>query len=80
MPVASGAAPPLPDGAAEAVAGVQGLLVAGGADVDAVRYGAVPLEGSDPPRRDRDGWELALVGEALARGVPVLGVCPARRC
>jgi gamma-glutamyl-gamma-aminobutyrate hydrolase PuuD len=67
--------PPLPDGAAEAVAGVHGLVVAGGADVEAARYGAAPREGSDPPRRDRDGWELALLAEALPRGVPVLGVC-----
>jgi gamma-glutamyl-gamma-aminobutyrate hydrolase PuuD len=67
--------PPLPDGAAEALDGVDGLLVAGGADVDAERYGAEPREGSDPPRRDRDAWELALLDVALDRGVPVLGVC-----
>jgi gamma-glutamyl-gamma-aminobutyrate hydrolase PuuD len=67
--------PPLPDGAAEALAGVQGLLVAGGADVDARLYGEAPREGSDEPRRDRDAWELALVDEALRIGVPLLGVC-----
>ena len=70
--------PPLPDGAAEALAGVHGLLVAGGADVDAERYGAVPLEGSDPPRRDRDAWELALLAEALGRGRPGAGRVPRR--
>jgi len=67
--------PPLPDGAGEALAGVDGLLVAGGADVEAERYGAVPREGSDDPRPDRDAWELALLGVALERGVPVLGIC-----
>lgn len=67
--------PPLPDGAAEALAGVDGLLVAGGADVEAERYGAAPREGNDTPRRDRDDWELALLGVALERGVPVLGIC-----
>lgn len=67
--------PPLPDGAAEALAGVDGLLVAGGADVGAERYGAVPREGNDPPRRERDAWELALLDVALERSVPVLGIC-----
>ena len=67
--------PPLPDGAAEALAGVDGLLVAGGADVEAERYGAVPRDGDDAPRRDRDAWELALLDEALRQGVPVLGIC-----
>jgi len=67
--------PPLPDGAAEALAGVDGLVLAGGADVDPAIYGAEPQEGTDPPRRDRDGWETALLAAALQTGTPVLGVC-----
>lgn len=67
--------PPLPDGASQALRGVDGLLVAGGADVDATLYQAVPHQGSDQPRPDRDAWELALLAVALERGVPVLGIC-----
>lgn len=67
--------PPQPDGADEALSGLDGLLLAGGADVDPDRYGAVAQEGTDPPRRDRDAWELALLGAALAQDTPVLGVC-----
>lgn len=67
--------PSLPDGAAEALAGVHGLLVAGGADVQAERYGAVTREGNDEPRGERDAWEMALLAVALERGLPVLGIC-----
>jgi putative glutamine amidotransferase len=54
---------------------VDGLLVAGGADVDPARYGALrhPYTGSARP--DRDEWEIALVRAAMQRGLPVLGVC-----
>ncbi len=67
--------PPLPDGAADVLIGVDGLLLAGGADVDPERYGAPPQEGTDRPRRDRDGWEFGLLAVALAQRMPVLGVC-----
>lgn len=67
--------PPLPDGAAEALDGVDALVVAGGADVDPATYGAQPRESTDEPRRDRDAWEQALVTAALAQAKPVLGVC-----
>ena len=67
--------PPLPDGAAEALGAVDALVVAGGSDVDPASYGAEPQEGTDPPRRERDAWETALIGAALAAGTPVLGVC-----
>lgn len=67
--------PPLPDGAAEALGGVEGLVVAGGADVDPAAYGSAPREGTDEPRRDRDAWELALVTTAIRSGTPLLGVC-----
>lgn len=67
--------PPLPDGAAEALAGVDGLVLAGGADVDPAAYGAEPGVGTDPPRRDRDEWEFGLVAAALEQQIPVLGIC-----
>jgi len=67
--------PPLPDGAAEALEGVDALVVAGGADVDPAAYGAAAHEGTDTPRRDRDTWETTLLASAIETNTPVLGVC-----
>jgi gamma-glutamyl-gamma-aminobutyrate hydrolase PuuD len=55
--------------------GLHGLLIAGGADVDPVRYGQQRQPHTDPARIDRDGWELALLAGALARDLPVLAIC-----
>jgi putative glutamine amidotransferase len=52
-----------------------GLLLTGGVDVNAERYGERPHEETQPPNDDRDEQELGLVAQALERGVPVLGVC-----
>ncbi|MGH8862396.1 MAG: gamma-glutamyl-gamma-aminobutyrate hydrolase family protein [Jatrophihabitantaceae bacterium] len=54
---------------------VDGLLLAGGADVDPAEYRAVRGASTGPARPDRDGWELALARAAVARDLPVLGVC-----
>lgn len=54
---------------------VDGLLLAGGADVDPGRYGAPRGRATGAARHDRDGWELALVHAAIARDLPVLAVC-----
>ncbi|OIJ86923.1 gamma-glutamyl-gamma-aminobutyrate hydrolase [Streptomyces sp. MUSC 14] len=64
-----------PGRAAEAVARVDGLVVAGGPDVDPARYGAARSPRTGPPAPERDAWELALIDAALAAGVPMLGVC-----
>ncbi|MBY8842759.1 gamma-glutamyl-gamma-aminobutyrate hydrolase family protein [Streptomyces sp. SP2-10] len=64
-----------PERAAEAVARLDGLVVAGGPDVDPARYGAERSPRTGPPAPERDAWELALIGAALAAGVPLLGVC-----
>ena len=52
-----------------------GLLLTGGEDVDPVRYGAAPHPklGSLDPRRDEN--ELAMITEARARDLPILGIC-----
>ena len=55
--------------------GLDGLVITGGKDVDPARYGQKPHPKTDEPRRDRDAWEFALLGAALKRGVPVLGIC-----
>ncbi|MFI8292701.1 gamma-glutamyl-gamma-aminobutyrate hydrolase family protein [Streptomyces sp. NPDC085614] len=64
-----------PATAAEVVARLDGVVVAGGADVEPVRYGAAPDPRTGPPARARDAWELALIEAALASGTPLLGIC-----
>lgn len=64
-----------PEQAADAVARLDGLVIAGGPDVEPVRYGAEREERTGPPAPDRDAWELALIDAALAAGVPLLGIC-----
>ncbi|MFC8894895.1 gamma-glutamyl-gamma-aminobutyrate hydrolase family protein [Streptomyces cinereoruber] len=67
--------PDRPAVAAAVVARLDGLVVAGGADVEPVRYGAEPDPRTGPPARARDSWELALIDAALAAGTPLLGIC-----
>ncbi|WP_225822057.1 gamma-glutamyl-gamma-aminobutyrate hydrolase family protein [Streptomyces naphthomycinicus] len=67
--------PDAPERAAAAVARLDGLVVAGGPDVDPARYGAEREPRTGPPSPQRDAWELALIDAALAAGVPVLGIC-----
>ncbi|KUJ66576.1 glutamine amidotransferase [Streptomyces albus subsp. albus] len=57
------------------VARLDGLVIAGGQDVEPVRYGAEPHPRTGPPARERDAWELALIEAALEAGLPLLGVC-----
>ncbi|MFC9685576.1 gamma-glutamyl-gamma-aminobutyrate hydrolase family protein [Streptomyces sp. NPDC056948] len=61
--------------AADVVARLDGLVIAGGPDVEPVRYGAEREPRTGPPARERDAWELALIDAALAAGVPLLGIC-----
>jgi putative glutamine amidotransferase len=59
----------------ELLAPFDGLLLAGGGDIEPARYGAGnhPAQyGTDP---DRDELELALVRAAVRLGVPTLGIC-----
>ncbi|MBK3631044.1 gamma-glutamyl-gamma-aminobutyrate hydrolase family protein [Streptomyces sp. MBT49] len=67
--------PDSPEHAAAAVARLDGLVIAGGPDVEPVRYGAEPDPRTGPPARERDTWELALIEAALAADVPLLGIC-----
>jgi putative glutamine amidotransferase len=54
---------------------LDGLLLAGGSDVDPATYGAEPDPRTQSPRPDRDAFEIALARAALERELPVLGVC-----
>ncbi|MER6270442.1 gamma-glutamyl-gamma-aminobutyrate hydrolase family protein [Streptomyces sp900105755] len=67
--------PDAPEHAAATVARLDGLVIAGGPDVEPVRYGAEPDPRTGRPARVRDAWELALIDAALAAGVPLLGIC-----
>jgi putative glutamine amidotransferase len=55
--------------------GLDGLLITGGNDVDPGRYGQEPHPNNDKPAPERDDWEFALLRGALARRLPVLGIC-----
>ncbi|MER5367264.1 gamma-glutamyl-gamma-aminobutyrate hydrolase family protein [Streptomyces sp. NPDC002722] len=63
------------DAAREAVTALDGVVVAGGADVEPARYGEVPDPRTGPPARERDAWEIALIEAAIAQHVPLLGIC-----
>jgi len=70
--------PPQPvdaDVARRVLDGIDGLIITGGRDVDPGSYHHEPHPATDSPARDRDAWESALLGEALHRGMPVLGIC-----
>ena len=54
--------------AARTLADLDGLVVAGGDDVDPARYGATMHPATGRPNAERDAWELALLDSALATG------------
>jgi putative glutamine amidotransferase len=54
---------------------LDGLVVAGGEDVDPRRYGAVPGSASTQLDPDRDAHESELIAAALDRRLPLLGIC-----
>ncbi|GAB1642472.1 gamma-glutamyl-gamma-aminobutyrate hydrolase family protein [Krasilnikovia sp. MM14-A1259] len=59
---------------ADVLRALDGLVLSGGADLGPQLYGAEPQPLTDT-RPDRDGAELLLARAALARDLPVLGVC-----
>ncbi len=52
-----------------------GLILTGGVDIDPARYGEAPHERLGTVNPERDAFEAALMADALARDLPVLGVC-----
>ncbi len=58
-----------------ALAGFSGLLLTGGSDVDPARYGQPPHPDTNAPDPDRDAFELAVVAQASASGLPTLAIC-----
>jgi anthranilate synthase component 2/putative glutamine amidotransferase len=67
----------MPTGAvsAEAVGRLDGLVLAGGADVDPARYGQDAGPHTLGTRPERDASEIALLQAALDRDLPVLAIC-----
>ncbi len=55
--------------------GLDGLVLAGGADVDPGAYAAAPHPETKGTRPERDAFELALARAAIERDEPVLGIC-----
>ena len=54
---------------------IDGLVLAGGADVDPANYGADPHHETTGTVPERDAFELALVTRAIERDIPFLGIC-----
>jgi gamma-glutamyl-gamma-aminobutyrate hydrolase PuuD len=67
----------LPTGATTGgvVGRLDGLVLAGGADVEPSRYGQPAGPGTTVVRADRDAAELALLRAALDRDLPLLAIC-----
>ncbi|MGI8781622.1 MAG: gamma-glutamyl-gamma-aminobutyrate hydrolase family protein [Solirubrobacteraceae bacterium] len=54
---------------------LDGLLLAGGADMDPSTYGAEPHPATAGTVPERDAFELALATRAIERDLPFLGIC-----
>jgi len=67
--------PPVGEWRVSEVSRLDGLVLAGGPDIDPTRYGQEAHATTDRPRTERDEVELRLLDSALETGVPVLGVC-----
>jgi putative glutamine amidotransferase len=61
--------------AREVIGRLDGLLIAGGGDINPARYGQEAGPHVTRWYDDRDAWELALLAAAEAVALPVLGIC-----
>lgn len=67
--------PPFPEGTADVVAALDGLILAGGSDLDPALYGAEPDPRTTGIRPLRDSGEVALLRAAVDADLPTLGIC-----
>jgi putative glutamine amidotransferase len=58
-----------------ALAGVDGLMLTGGDDVAAMRYGETPHATLVEAEPGRDEFELALIAQARERKLPIFAIC-----
>jgi putative glutamine amidotransferase len=66
--------PPVP-GIEDALGRLDGLVLSGGGDIDPSRYRAETAPETTSVREERDTAEFALFAAAMARQLPVLGIC-----
>jgi putative glutamine amidotransferase len=59
----------------DALAGVDGLLLTGGGDVEPARYGESPHERLEDVDPARDAFEIALIADARKRDLPIFAIC-----
>jgi putative glutamine amidotransferase len=59
----------------EALALIDGLMLAGGADIDPASYGQEAHAETVATVPERDAFEIALVNAAIERDMPILGIC-----
>jgi putative glutamine amidotransferase len=67
--------PPSSEGAEDLLDRLDGVVLAGGADLDPAMYGATAAPETTGLRPERDAGEAPLLRAALDRDVPVLGIC-----
>ena len=60
---------------AEVLALLDGLILAGGADIDPASYGEAPDPHTVDTVPERDRFEIALARGAIERDLPLLGIC-----
>jgi putative glutamine amidotransferase len=54
---------------------IDGLILAGGADIDPASYGEAPHPETVSTVPERDAFEIALTRAAIERDMPLLGIC-----
>ncbi len=55
---------------------IDGLMLAGGPDLNPRLYGAKEIHPlTQPPDDEQDRWEMWLTTQALMQGLPILGIC-----
>jgi gamma-glutamyl-gamma-aminobutyrate hydrolase PuuD len=64
-----------PDRVADVLGLLQGVLLMGGGDVQPSLYGATPMDCTGGVNPERDAFEVRLVEQVLAAGLPMLGIC-----
>ncbi|MDH6195175.1 putative glutamine amidotransferase [Mycobacterium frederiksbergense] len=68
--------PPSPNADAGQLLGIlDGLLLAGGTDIEPECYGSAATERMEETNPTRDSFELRIATAALERDIPILGIC-----